>query len=439
MRLFCHPIFLAATLSLMSTLSHAQTPNIQTPITLQFQAMPLSSALTLLAQVADVDLILAEGLRGSVTLSLDQMPWQTGFKQLLQQHQLSATRQGSALYIGPQAVPLRPISPTHTPSEPTLSSAIFQLNYKDVAELATIFNLNSADRAARHLLSPNGQAYVDPGNNMLIVYDTAAVHADVASLISQLDRPKRQVLIQAHIIEASDGFAQELGLKLGAAFQNHRLQIGGPWPETDQGQDDGGSTPWQLQQLRPNLNLSGPSNQAALSVFGRGAHFLLGLELSAMQLENKGQILSSPRILTADRQTATIESGDELPYREADSYVSTTLFKKAVLSLQVTPYITPDNQVIMAIAINKDSPKGNGALSIKSINTQVMIADGSTLVIGGIYEESSSDGVQKVPILGDLPLLGRLFQAKQQQQNRQELVIFLTPNILVDKIPTEAQ
>lgn len=438
MRLNRSLFVLVMTLNTAFATSHAQTPNIQTPITLQFQGIALPAALTLLAQIADVELSLAPNLNGHVTQSLQQVPWQQAFNQLLSQHQLSATQQGHTLYVGPKAPPV-----TSGPNAPSaaLSSAIFQLNYKDVTELATIFNLNNANRDTRHLLSPNGQAYVDPGNNVLIVYDTATVHADVQRLIAQLDRPKRQVLIEAHIVEATDGFSQELGIKLGAAFQSNRLQIGGPWPQTNDADGANGTNPtaWQLQQLQPNINLPGPSNMAALSVFGRGANFLLGLELSAMQLENKGQILSSPRILTADRQTATIESGDELPYREAESYVSTTLFKKAVLSLRVTPYITPDNQVIMAIAINKDTPKGNGALSIKSISTQVMIEDGNTLVIGGIYEETSSDGVQKVPFLGDLPLIGGLFRAKQQQQNRQELVIFLTPNILTDKIPTGVQ
>lgn len=421
------PRYLIAAFIALPALLWAQTPNIQTPITLQFQAIALPTALKLLAQAANVELIVADGLQGNVTESLRQTPWQQAFNQLLAKHQLSATRQGAALYVGPSG---KTQTQAQTPEGIALSTVIFQLNYKDVAELATIFNLNSSDKAARHLLSPNGQAYVDPGNNVLIVHDTPTVHADVRRLITALDRPKRQVLIEAHIIEATDGFAQELGIKLGAAFQNNRLQLGGPWPDANATNSANNTL-----QLQPNINLSGPSNLAALSVFGRGANLLLGLELSAMQLENKGKILSSPRILTADRQTALIESGDELPYRAAESYVSTTQFKKAVLSLRVTPYITPDNQVIMAIAINKDTPKGNGALSIKSINTQVMIEDGSTLVIGGIYEENSSDGVQKIPLLGDLPLIGALFRAKQQQQNRQELVIFLTPNILVDKIP----
>lgn len=425
------PRYLIAAFVALPALLWAQTPNIQTPITLQFQAIELPTALKLLAQAANVELIVADGLQGNVTESLRQIPWQQAFNQLLAKHQLSAIRQGTALYVGPSGKP-QTQAQAQAPEGIALSTVIFQLNYKDVTELATIFNLNSSDKAARHLLSPNGQAYVDPGNNVLIVHDTPTVHADVRRLISALDRPKRQVLIEAHIIEATDGFAQELGIKLGAAFQNNRLQLGGPWPEANDANSNSANNTLQLQ---PNIHLSGPSNLAALSVFGRGANLLLGLELSAMQLENKGKILSSPRILTADRQTALIESGDELPYRAAESYVSTTQFKKAVLSLRVTPYITPDNQVIMAIAINKDTPKGNGALSIKSINTQVMIEDGSTLVIGGIYEEHSSDGIQKIPLLGDLPLIGPLFRARQQQQNRQELVIFLTPNILVDKIP----
>lgn len=436
----CSPYthLLTLCLAMSPLIGHTQTPNIQTPITLQFAELDLPDALTLLAQIAEVDLILAEGLQGSVTQSLQNVPWQQAFNQLLLKHQLTATRQGHALSIAPTLLTTLPTPSTDNVDPvplPLLSTAIFQLNYKDVTELATIFHLNSTDRAARHLLSPNGQAYVDPGNNVLIVYDTAQVHNDVRQLIQQLDRPKRQVLIEAHIIEASDGFSHDLGLKLGAAFQSNRLQIGGPWPETNSGQ----AASWQLQQLQPNFSLGHAGQQAALSIFGRGANFLLGLELSAMQLENKGKVLSSPRILTTDRQTATIESGDELPYRETESRVSTTLFKKAVLSLRVTPYITPDNQVIMAIAISKDSPKGNGALSIKNIDTQVMIEDGSTLVIGGIYEESSSEHIQKVPLLGDLPLIGPLFRANQRQENRQELMIFLTPNILVDKIPPRAQ
>ncbi|MBP6562657.1 MAG: type IV pilus secretin PilQ [Neisseriaceae bacterium] len=421
---------LLLTAPLWPSMAKAVVPNVQTPITLHFEAVALPAALTALAQVANVPLIVAEDVAGTVTASLNQIPWQQAMQQLLHHHRLSATLQAGTLYVASQtAVPASP----PTPIAPLLSSAIFQLNYKDVSELATIFHLNSSDKTARHLLSPNGQAYVDPGNNVLIVHDTAAVHADVRRLIAQLDRPKRQVLIEAHIVEANDGFAHELGLKLGAAFQNNRLHIGGPWPT------EAANTTTMPFHLAPSLNLSGPSDQAALSVFGRGANLLLGLELSAMQLENKGKVLSSPRLLTADRQTATIESGDELPYREAESYISTTRFKKAVLSLKVTPYITPDDQVIMAIAISKDTPKGNGALSIKSINTQVMIEDGSTLVIGGIYEESHSEAQRKVPLLGDLPLLGPLFRTRQQQQNRQELVIFLTPNILVDKIPTATQ
>ena len=316
-------------------------------------------------------------------------------------------------------------------------------------------NNNSNNNNSRTILSNRGSALIDPATNTLVITDNTFVLQKFEKLIAELDVPARQVMVEARIVEAEDGFSRQLGVKFGYAGSNGKNSWGSNWTNAlanrtsyvngqrtlanwsrNPSQDIPALPAWTVD---PNVNLPTAAATSSIALVHALSSGALGLELSAQQAQNKLKIVSTPRVLTQDRKEAIIEAGTEVPYQEASSSGATsTSFKKAVLGMTVTPNITPDGQIIMDIKINKDSVNSDcratePCINTQRLNTNVMVEDGGTLILGGIYQEENSEGVSKVPLLGDIPVVGNLFKSKTRSDKKTELLIFITPRI-VDNI-----
>ena len=293
------------------------------------------------------------------------------------------------------------------------------------------------------LLSNRGSALIDPATNTLIVTDNRGVIEKFRKLIDELDVPTRQVMVEARIVEAEDTFFRNLGVKFGSGGASGRNAWGSNWSNAQTNYNTNasfnrGDVRYPTWSLYPNVSLptaAAVNSIALVRAFSSGA---LGLEISASEEQGKSKTISNPRVLTQDRKEAKIESGTEIPYQEASSSGATSItFKKAVLGLTVTPNITPDGQIIMTVKINRDTPIDctvdsltTKCINTKHLNTQAMVEDGGTLIVGGIYEEESTNAVNKVPVLGDIPVVGNLFKSRGKRENRRELLIFITPRIM---------
>jgi type IV pilus assembly protein PilQ len=337
-----------------------------------------------------------------------------------------------------------------------LYSEFLQVNYAKAGDLA---DLISGESGANSLLSERGSIAVDDRTNTLLVQDTAERLQNIRRMVTTLDIPIKQVLIESRIVVVSDDFSRDLGIRLGVtALHESGTNSGGTFiTGTGSGSDtmvnsaienlgdpaNGTIFPVQVPQLNNRYNVSVPIADAA----GRFAlavlenDFLVDLELTALEAEGRGEIVSTPRVITANQKEARIEQGVEIPYQQSASSGATTIqFKKAVLSLTVTPQITPDNNIIMDLLVHKDnvgdiiSTGGLGgtvpSIDTRAVQTQVLVADGQTVVLGGIYETERRETINKVPFLGDIPVLGNLFKSKQRVDNKAELLIFVTPRIL---------
>lgn len=320
-----------------------------------------------------------------------------------------------------------------------MQGELFQLNYQKAETLRKLLHIGDDGRSkpdtASSLLSARGSAIVDARTNQLLITDTPAALERVRTLIKKIDIASRQVLIQAYIVEANHQFSRNLGVRLGFASGKHAA----PSADNNEGAGDAYRNIGALDL--PARALSGlKAGQLALSLFNPSASRFLSLELSALEADGKGRIISNPRVVTADQQAALIEQGEEIPYQQAAGRgITATSFKKANLKLQVTPQITPDDQIILTVDINKDSrgqaTPGGLAINTKHIKTQVQVENDGTVVIGGIYTETITDSVAKVPLLGDLPVLGNLFKNSEKLHDKTELLIFLTPKIVGNDHP----
>ena len=382
----------------------------------------------------------------------------------MQARNLDMRRQGNIINIAPREELLNKDKATLQAQKEIeelgpLFSQTFQLKYKNVEEFRKILRLDdngsSSGNDRNTLLSSRGSALIDPATNTLIITDNHTVIQKFRKLIDELDVPTRQVMVEARIVEAEEGFSRNLGVKFGYTGVNGKNSWGSNWSNAvnNAGTNyqnkitlanavaSGSTTIPSLTALEMSPNISLPSTNAATNAialvhsFASGA---LGLELSASEELGKSKTLSNPRVLTQDRKEATIEAGTEIPYQEATSSGATSVtFKKAVLGLTVTPNITPDGQIIMTVKINKDTPidcQTDGlrtkCISTKNLNTQAMVEDGGTLIVGGIYEEENSNAVNKVPLLGDIPVVGNLFKSRGRNEKRRELLVFITPRIM---------
>jgi type IV pilus assembly protein PilQ len=343
-----------------------------------------------------------------------------------------------------------------------LKSEIFQLNYQKAEAFKTVFGLDGGSGEQRNrILSKRGSAIIEPRTNQLFVTDIPSKLEDVRKLIAKTDVATKQVLIEARIVEASDTFTRNLGAKLGFSdlrtqrggdsgwqlgTSNTRLGLGGNI--TGVGTATGQTTvtnvtdAWNNTQFinLPAAGINGAqAGSLAVSLFSSAANRFLNLELSALEADGTGKIISSPRVVTADKAAATIEQGVELPYQVATSSGATAIiFRKANLKLDVVPQITPDGNVVLDVDVNKDSvgqeTRAGFAIDTKHVKTQVMVENGGTVVLGGIYQQTERNTVSKVPVLGDVPVLGNLFKNNSRTNDKTELLVFITPKIVAERL-----
>jgi type IV pilus assembly protein PilQ len=415
-------------------------------LSLNFQDIEVRTVLQVIAEFTGLNIVTSDSVNGKITLRLKDVPWDQALDLILDSKGLDKRRNGNIIRIAPREELLARDKQVFeaknqlTTLEP-LRSETFVLRYRSAEDFKKILEedskggTGSGSGRRSTLLSDRGSALIDPKTNTLIINDTTTVIDKIRDLITKTDTPVKQVVIEARIVEATDNFSRELGVKL-SYDRVGRLSLGGSLTNVinNAGRDAG-----EKYVVLPGVNIPITGTPAGTigALYRAGASNLIGLELQALQTESKGKIVASPRVLTSDRTEATIEQGQEIPYQEASSSGATsTSFKKAVLSLKVKPQITPDNTILMDIQINKDSADfanlsgGVPSLKTKKVNTQVLVENGGTVVIGGIYTQDQSDGVTKVPLLGDIPLLGALFRSRAKQDDRTELLVFLTPRVV---------
>ncbi|HFC7724329.1 TPA: type IV pilus secretin PilQ [Neisseria meningitidis] len=413
-------------------------------ISLDFQDVEIRTILQILAKESGMNIVASDSVNGKMTLSLKDVPWDQALDLVMQARNLDMRQQGNIVNIAPRDELLAKDKAFLQAEKDiadlgALYSQNFQLKYKNVEEFRSILRLDNADTTGNRntLISGRGSVLIDPATNTLIVTDTRSVIEKFRKLIDELDVPAQQVMIEARIVEAADGFSRDLGVKFGATgkkkLKNDTSAFG--WGVNS---GFGGDDKWGVE-TKINLPITAAANSISLvRAISSGA---LNLELSASESLSKTKTLANPRVLTQNRKEAKIESGYEIPFTVtsiANGGSSTnTELKKAVLGLTVTPNITPDGQIIMTVKINKDSPaqcaSGNQTIlciSTKNLNTQAMVENGGTLIVGGIYEEDNGNTLTKVPLLGDIPVIGNLFKTRGKKTDRRELLIFITPRIM---------
>ena len=423
-------------------------------ISLDFQDVEVRTILQILAKESGTNIVASDTVNGKMTLSLKDVPWDQALDLVMQARNLDMRQQGNIINIAPRDELLAKDKAFLQAEKEiaelgSLYSQNFQLKYKNVEEFRKILRLDEIDtnNSRNTLLSNRGSALIDPATNTLIVTDTRSVIEKFRKLIDELDVPAQQVMIEARIVEATDGFARDLGVKFGYGGTERQTAWGfnsgsGGISAANNGGASGNigtsSGRWSVN-TNINLPVAAAANSIALvRALSSGA---LNLELSASEQLSKTKTLANPRVLTQNRQEAKIESGTEIPYQDTstsgNNTTTTTTFKKAVLGLVVTPNITPDGQIIMNVKINKDTPidcrvknEATKCIQTKNLDTQAMVENGGTLIVGGIYEEENGNTLTKIPLLGDIPVIGNLFKTRQNNQSRRELLIFITPRIM---------
>jgi type IV pilus assembly protein PilQ len=423
-------------------------------LSLNFQNVEVRAVLQVIADFTGLNIITSDTVGGSLTLRLKDVPWDQALDIILQSKGLDMRKVGNVVWIAPRdelatreklaleaQQQIVDLEPTRTES--------FQLNYQKGADFQKLL----ADPNQR-ILSKRGSAVVDARTNTVFVQDTPTRLEEVRKLLRKVDVPVRQVMIESRIVEASDTFGRNLGVRLGLHDQTGqgnkvgsqdgrpiRVVPGGALTDTGFHTAQVADVPPFTESLSVNLPVPGLAGGApgvfSLVLFREGSAKFLNLELTALQADGKGKIISSPRVITADQVEATIEQGTEIPYQQATSSGATSVsFKKATLSLKVKPQITPDDNVIMNLNIHKDSVGQNTlagpSIDTKQIVTEVLVENGGTVVIGGIYASTENSQTNKVPVFGDLPFVGWLFKQNLKTDNRSELLIFITPRIIKD-------
>lgn len=412
-------------------------------LSLNFQDIEVRSVLQLLADFTDLNIVVSDSVSGKVTLRLKDVPWDQALDIILRTKGLDKRASGNVIMVAPAAE----IAARETAEREAAKKAIeleplrtefVQVNYAKATEVAALLKSESGG-----VLSERGNVTIDDRTNTILVSDTAEVLGKVRALVTRLDIPVQQVLIESRIVIASDDFNREMGVRFGASrdtigSNNQGAVISGSSSAAQRllGSTEGGSLQGN-DRFNVNLPVTAPTSSIGLALAKLPFGTLLELELSAMQAEGRGEVVSSPRVITADQHEAYIEQGVEIPYQEAASSGATsTSFKKAVLSLRVKPQITPDERIIMDLTVNKDSQGaetgGIPAVNTREVSTQVLVANGETLVLGGIYEQTVIQQRNQVPFFGDLPLVGKLFQTNISEDDKSELLVFVTPKIIKD-------
>ena len=426
-------------------------------LSLNFQDIPVRAVLQLIADFTGLNVVVSDSVDGNLTLRLKNVPWDQALDIILKAKGLSKRESGNVMLVAPsEEIAAQEKLDLESMQQITelapIRSAHFEINFAKVKDLAQLFE--GGEEGSLSLLSPRGSVIMDERTNTLIVKDTENVISEIRRTLDKLDIPVRQVLIESRIVIATDDFKKELGVRFGATAAQISGNDGfsatsGSFPATNTIADSGISNiaaggnasplamPAGSDRLNVNLPVVGATGSIAFTVLSGGN--LLDLELSALQGEEVGEIVSSPRVVTSDRHEAFIEQGVEVPYLSATSSGATQVeFKKAVLSIKVTPQITPDDRIIMDLSVNKDAVgqvfANIPSIDTRQVTTQVLVNNGDTIVLGGIYETESRNQLNKVPVLGDLPLIGSMFRHTSESIEKQELLIFVTPKILKDSL-----
>nr|WP_323144679.1 type IV pilus secretin PilQ [Massilia sp. SGZ-792] len=435
-------------------------------LSFNFQNVEVRAALQAIADISGLNIITSDSVSGNLTLRLKDVPWDQALDVVLQAKGLDMRKNGTVLWIAPkeellskekieleQKAQISDLEP--------LRSEIFQLNYQKAEAFRAVFGLDASGASSgggnNRVLSKRGSAIIDPRTNQLFVTDIAARLEDIRKLIQKVDVATKQVLVEARLVEANDGFSRNLGAKLGftdlrgvrggdPGYQisgNQRVAIGGNLAGvtsvTGQTAAADATTNSTLVNL-PAAGINGASpSTIAFSLFSSAANRFLNLELSALEADGKGKIISSPRVVTEDNIPAVIEQGVELPYQQATSSGATSIaFRKASLRLEVTPQVTPDGNVVLDVDVAKDSRGENTtagpAINTQHVKTKVMVENGGTVVLGGIYQQSETNDTTQVPVLGNIPVVGNLFKTNSRATTKTELLVFITPRIVAERV-----
>ena len=428
-------------------------------LSLNFQNVEVRAVLNVIADFTDLNIITSDTVGGSITLRLKDVPWDQALDIILQTRGLDSRRSGNVVWIAPRdelatreklaleaAQQINDLEQTRTET--------FQMNYQKAADVQKLL----ADKT-QPILSKRGSAVVDARTNTLFVQDTPARLEEVRKLLAKIDVPVRQVMIEARIVEANDSFSKNLGARLGynnlgtgsrlLGSNSLRYTFGGQLENTatsagpQNATQSGSAASLSPGSLAANLPAAGLNSfnagQFSFILFNSAATQFLNLEITALEADGKGKIISSPRVLTADQVEALVEQGTEIPYQQATSSGATSVsFRKANLSLKVKPQITPDGNVIMTLDVNNDAPGATTPAGVqintKHVKTEVLIVNGGTVVIGGIYQQNDRTDITRVPFFGDLPYIGFLFRNNTTSTSRDELLVFITPRIVNERL-----
>jgi len=432
-------------------------------LSLNFQDIEVRAILQILADFTGLNIVVSDSVKGNLTLRLQNVPWDQALDIILRTKGLAMRQNGNVVFIAPTEevaarekldLESRKVVQELVP----LRTEIIQVNYAKATTLAALLKKTGEKGQGQSILSARGNVVPDEATNSLVVQDVPDRIAEVRDLVTKLDRPTKQVMIDSRLVIASDDFARDIGVRFGVTGVNANDgtvgavsgSLGGTNTIVNSAAENLKSTGQPYPVTIPNLvdrigvpfgaSPSGGGSPARLAMSILGADYLVDLELSALQTEGKGEILSNPRVVTADLKKAVILQGRQIPYSEVDDNGKvTTLFKDALLKLEVTPQITPDDRVRMDLKITKDDvgqnvPQATGgfvpSIDRREVDTQVLVNNGETVVLGGVFEQNKNKGQDKVPLLGDIPLLGYLFQRNSQNTVKRELLIFVTPQIL---------
>ncbi|WP_100658025.1 type IV pilus secretin PilQ [Alteromonas flava] len=411
------------------------------PISLDFQDVPVRQVLQIIAQVNGFNLVTTDTVTGNVTISLSAVPWDQALDMILKIKGLGKRLEGNILLIAPaEELTARETqelqSQQQVQSLAPLKSASITVNYAKAEGLSEILKNGSGG-----ILSDRGVVSVDERTNTLLIRDTQESIDEARRVVKELDIPVKQVLIESRMVTVRDNVDEELGVRWGFSDRQGDDGVSG----SIEGADSiaGGVIPSITDRLNVNLPVTNPAGRIGFQIASLVDGTILDLELSALESENKGEVIASPRITVANQQEAYIEQGTEIPYVQATSSGATSVeFKKAVLSLKVTPHITPDNRIILDLVVTQDTrgetvSTSTGpavAIDTQEISTQVLVENGETVVLGGIFQQTNTDDVTKVPLIGDLPVVGALFRNKSTIYQKRELLIFVTPKIMNESL-----
>lgn len=403
-------------------------------ISLSFQSVEIRSLLQIIADVAGTNMVVSDSVNGDIAMRLQNVPWDQALDIILRTKGLGMRRQGNVMMVAPVAeIAAREKAELEAQNQSVqlapLRSEIIQVNYAKASDLRALITSEKSS-----LLSDRGRITVDDRTNTLIVLETRDHLAEIRELIGRLDIPVRQVLIESRIVIANDDYSREVGSKFGIAASGSGGTIATSGTATGATNIvTGGPVSGSASDFNVSLPAASPAGSVAMAILKSG--FLIDMELSAMQTEGRGEVISTPRVITANGKKALIEQGQEIPYQSSSANTGTNVqFKKAVLSLDVTPQITPDNRVLMDLEVRNDSAgtvtQGVPSIDTKRVTTQVLIKTGETVVLGGVYQQTNTKSISKIPLLGDIPLLGALFRNDLNKATKRELLIFITPKIL---------